>query len=279
MTPLVLKLGGELLEDPAVLGAIASVIAATPSPLVVVHGGGREIDAALARAGIAKRQIDGLRVTDSGTLAIVVEVLAGAVNTRFVAAINAAGGRAVGLTGVDGGIVRARKTAPHHAVDGQVVDLGLVGEPVGAGAPRLLVELVRGNYVPVVASVAADETGTVLNVNADTVAAHLAARLASPRLVIAGATPGVLDDRGKTIASMDTAAADALIGSGIASAGMIAKLRACQAALAGGAEEVVLIDGREPAAIAAALRHTSTAVEGMTRIVAAGSSPRLGATS
>ena len=104
MTPLVLKLGGELLEQPARLGAIASAIAATPSPLVVVHGGGREIDAALARAGIAKRQVDGLRVTDAGTLGIVIEVLAGAVNTRFVAAINAAGGRAVGLTGADGGI-------------------------------------------------------------------------------------------------------------------------------------------------------------------------------
>jgi acetylglutamate kinase len=279
MTPLVLKLGGELLEDAGRLRAIASVIASTPSPLVVVHGGGREIDAALARAGIAKRQVDGLRVTDAATLAIVVEVLAGAVNTRFVAAINNAGGRAVGLTGVDGGIVCARKTAPHQAVDGQTVDLGLVGEPFGAGAPRLLVELVRGNYVPVIASIAAAEDGTLLNVNADTVAAHLAARLASPRLVIAGGTPGVLDDQGETIASMDTAAADALIGSGIASAGMIAKLRACQAALAAGAEEVVLVDGRAPSAIAAALRHTSTAVEGMTRIVTAASSRRLGATS
>ena len=87
MTPLVLKLGGELLEQPSRLGAIAAVIAATPSPLVIVHGGGREIDAALARAGIAKRQVDGLRVTDADTLGIVVEVLAGAVNTRFVAAI------------------------------------------------------------------------------------------------------------------------------------------------------------------------------------------------
>jgi acetylglutamate kinase len=279
MTPLVLKLGGELLEQPARLGAIASVIAATPAPLVIVHGGGREIDAALARAGIAKRQVDGLRVTDAGTLDIVVEVLAGTVNTRFVAAINAAGGRAVGLTGADGGIVRARKTSPHRAVDGQVVDLGLVGEPIGTGAPRLLVELVRANYLPVVASIAADDVGTLLNVNADTLAAHLAGRLTSPRLVIAGTTPGVLDGQGQTIGALDTVSADALIGSGVASAGMIAKLRACQSALAAGAEEVVLIDGREPASIAAALRHTSKAEPGMTRIVTAGSPPRLGATS
>jgi acetylglutamate kinase len=271
MTPLVLKLGGELLEQPARLGAIASVIAATPAPLVIVHGGGREIDAALARAGIAKRQVDGLRVTDAGTLDIVVEVLAGTVNTRFVAAINAAGGRAVGLTGADGGIVRARKTSPHRAVDGQVVDLGLVGEPIGTGAPRLLVELVRANYLPVVASIAADDVGTL--------PAHLAGRLTSPRLVIAGTTPGVLDGQGQTIGALDTVSADALIGSGVASAGMIAKLRACQSALAAGAEEVVLIDGREPASIAAALRHTSKAEPGMTRIVTAGSPPRLGATS
>jgi len=116
-------------------------------------------------------------------------------------------------------------------------------------------------------------------VNADTLAAHLAARLGTPRLVIAGATPGVLDERGQTIASLDAAAAEALIGSGVASAGMIAKLRACHAALAAGAEEVVLIDGREPSAIAAALRHTSKAEPGMTRIVTAGATPRLGATS
>ena len=137
----------------------------------------------------------------------------------------------------------------------------------------------RANYLPVVASVAADDAGTLLNVNADTLAAHLAGRLASPRLVIAGATPGVLDDQGRTIPALDTAAAEALIGSGVASAGMIAKLRACQAALAAGTEEVLLIDGREPATIAAALRHTSKAEDGMTRIVTAGSPPRLGATS
>jgi acetylglutamate kinase len=279
MTPLVLKLGGELLEEPARRRAIASVVAATRSPLVVVHGGGREIDAALARAGIVKRQVDGLRVTDADTLGIVVGVLAGAVNTQFVAAINAAGGRAVGLTGADGGIVRARRTAPHRAVDGQIVDLGLVGEPTGSGAPRLVLDLVRANYLPVIASIAADAAGTLLNVNADTLAAHLAARLSSPRLVIAGATPGVLDAQGQTIEALDTVSAETLIGSGVASAGMIAKLRACQTALTGGAEEVVLIDGREPAAIAAALRHTSKAEPGMTRIVTAGTTPRLGATS
>jgi acetylglutamate kinase len=277
MTPIVLKLGGELLEQPALSSAIAAVIALAPTPLVVVHGGGREIDAALARAGIAKRQVDGLRVTDADTLRIVVEVLAGAVNTRFVAAINRAGGRAVGLTGADGSIVVARRTPPLRAVDGQVVDLGLVGEPVGTGVPALLVDLVRGGYLPVVASVAADTDGTILNVNADALAAHVAARLSAPRLVIAGATAGVLDDEGRTIPMMDAAAIESLIGSGVASAGMVAKLRACQQAIAGGVEEIVLVDGREPTTIAAALGRSAAGPLAATRIVSAGIQPRIGA--
>jgi acetylglutamate kinase len=100
-----LKVGGELLEQPAGLAAIAGIIASATGPLVVVHGGGKEIDRALARAGLTKHQVDGVRVTDPATLDVVVEVLAGAVNTRLVAAVNKAGGRAVGLTGVDGGLV------------------------------------------------------------------------------------------------------------------------------------------------------------------------------
>ena len=202
MTPLVLKLGGELLEQPARLARHrVRSSPPTPTPLVVVHGGGREIDAALARAGIAKRQVDGLRVTDADTLGIVVEVLAGAVNTRFVAAINAAGGRAVGLTGADGGDCarheRRRRIAPWT---GRSSIWAWSASRSATARPRLLVDLVRANYLPVVASIAADDDGTLFNVNADTLAAHLAARLASPRLVIAGATPGVLDEQGQTIA-------------------------------------------------------------------------------
>ena len=127
-----LKLGGELLEQPERLAALASMLArvAERTRLAVVHGGGREIDAALARIGVPKRQVDGLRVTDEQTMAVVVEVLAGTVNTRFVAAITAAGGRAVGLTGADAGLAIVEKAAPHVAVDGQTVDLGLVGQPI-----------------------------------------------------------------------------------------------------------------------------------------------------
>lgn len=262
-----LKLGGELLEEPARLAEIASVIAGATGPLVVVHGGGREIDAALKRAGIAKRQVEGLRVTDAATLDVVVEVLAGAVNTRLVAAIVTAGGRAVGLTGADAGLVPVEKAPAHRSVDGTITDLERVGRPSGAGRPALAADLVAAGYVPVVASIAAGADGLLYNVNADTLAADLAARLGAARLVIAGATAGVLDGKGETIEALDLAAAAALVSSGIASAGMIAKLTACRDAINGGVEEVLMVEGRQGAVLARALEGSQVDVPA-TRMVA-----------
>ena len=263
-----LKLGGELLEEPGRLAEIAAVIAGAAEPLVVVHGGGREIDAALKRAGLPKRQVEGLRVTDPATLDVVVEVLAGAVNTRLVAAIVKAGGRAVGLTGADAGLVPVEKAPAHRSVDGTMTDLERVGRPVGGGRPALAADLVAAGYVPVVASIAAGTDGLLYNVNADTLAADLAARLGARRLVIAGATPGVLDENGATIESLDLAAAAALISSGIASAGMIAKLTACREAITGGVEEVLMVDGRQGAVLARALEGSQADMPA-TRMVAA----------
>jgi acetylglutamate kinase len=253
VTPTLLKVGGELLEPPGPLAAVARVIAEADSPLVVVHGGGREIDAAMARAGIPKRQVDGLRITDAATLDVVVEVLAGAVNTRFVAAIIRAGARAVGLTGADASLVQVEKAPPHRAAHGTEVDLGRVGRPVGHARPGLAADLLAGGYVPVVASIALGQDGLLYNVNADTFAAHLAVRLGAQRLVVAGATPGVLGREGRTIPTLDLRAADALVASGVASAGMIAKLRASRDAIEGGVEEVILVDGRDAGNLAAAL--------------------------
>jgi acetylglutamate kinase len=267
-----LKFGGELLEQPERLAALASMLAhvAERTRPVVVHGGGREIDTALARIGVPKRQVDGLRVTDEQTMGVVVEVLAGTLNTRFVAAITAAGGRAVGLTGADAGLAVVEKAAPHVAVDGQTVDLGLVGQPIGDGTPALLRDLVAAGYLPVVCSIGVGRDGTLFNVNADTLAGHLAGRLQVRQLVIAGATPGVLDGSGHTVARLDRAGAEAMVQSGVASAGMIAKLRASMAALAAGVEEVVLVDGREPQTLASLLEAPSgdkTSLPG-TRMVA-----------
>ena len=140
MKPVVLKFGGELLEDRQRVASLASTIAKLTKkkplvPLVIVHGGGREIDAALARVGIEKRQVDGLRITDEPTLDIVVSVLAGLVNTRFVAALGAAGVQAVGLTAADAGVARVKAAPPHRSTNGAVVDLGRVGEPAGKEMP------------------------------------------------------------------------------------------------------------------------------------------------
>ena len=262
----VLKLGGELIETDEKVKALgkAIAVAARKGPLVVVHGGGRDIDAALAHAGIPKRQVDGLRVTDKATLEIVVSVLAGTVNTRFVAAINAAGGRAVGLTGADAGVAPVKKAPAHRATGGGVVDLGLVGLPIDAPAPALLASLCAAGFVPVVACIGAARNGQLFNVNADTLAGSLAGRLGAGRLVIAGTTPGVLDAQGATIASLTGRDIRQLVTAGTASAGMVAKLTACQAALTGGAKRVTIVDGRDPTLLQRAVAGQTT--DGATEI-------------
>jgi acetylglutamate kinase len=253
--PLVLKFGGELLEDRGNLATVASAVAAivaSGTPVVVVHGGGREIDAALKHAGIEKRQVDGLRITDEATLDVVVAVLAGAVNTRLVAALNAAGVSAVGLTGADGNCGRSTAAPPHRAVDGRLVDLGRVGIPSPDADMRLLHTLVGEGFVPVVACIGVGGDGRLFNVNADTLAGHLAARLGARRLVMAGTTAGVLGHDGETLPVLDAAAIVPLVDHRIATAGMIAKLRACLHALEGGVDDVLIVDGRDRSALVSA---------------------------
>ena len=248
---LVIKLGGELLEEPAhlatIVGAIARVVRHTPA--VIVHGGGREIDAALRLAGIEKRQVDGLRITDERTLDVVVPVLAGTVNTRLVAALNAAGVAAVGLTGADARCGLSARAPVQTSVEGRTVDLERVGVPVDRSDTRLLHTLVDGGFVPVVASIGIGEDGQLYNVNADTLAGHFAARLGARRLVIAGTTPGVRGDDGATVELIEAGGIKRMVASGTATAGMIAKLRACEHALANGVEDVVIVDGRDGRAI------------------------------
>ena len=244
MTPLVLKLGGELLELPSRLGAIAAVIAATPSPLVIVHGGGRAIDADLKARGKAPRFVDGLRVTDEDTLETVVCVLAGKINTAFVAALGAAGVKAVGLTGADTSLGLATLAPPLQTTAGTVADLGLVGVPRQDAPVRLLTDLMSLGYVPVVASVGVDSQGGLLNVNADTLAAHLARAAGATRLIIAGKTAGVFDETGATCRALDADAARAMVAAGTARDGMVAKLGACLDALSGGVADVRIVDGR-----------------------------------
>jgi len=242
----VVKFGGELLETPQRLAEVTTALEALASeaPLVVVHGGGREIDAELQRRGIEKRTVDGLRITDAPTLEAVVAVLAGTINTRLVAALVARGVQAVGLTGVDASLARAKKVPAHKAVDGRTVNLGLVGQPIEDASRVLLLDLVTQGYVPVVASLGIDEDGHVLNVNADTMAAHAVRAGHAGALILCGGTAGVLDGDGHTIPTLTRATARALIVDGTASAGMVAKLQAALDALDAGAEEVWIVDGR-----------------------------------
>lgn len=268
--PLVIKFGGELIEDSAHLATVVSglaAIAAAGAPLVVAHGGGREIDAALKVAGIEKRQVEGLRVTDAATLDVVVAVLAGTVNTRFVAALNSSGVPAVGLTGADAACGLATAAPPHRTVDGRFVDLGCVGVPDEGADMQLLHTLTADGFVPVVACIGLGRDGRLFNVNADTFAGHLAARLGARRLVIAGTTPGVLDAVGTTLPVLGADAVARLVADGTATAGMIAKLRACEHALAGGVDDVVIVDGRDRAALVSAA--DSAAPQRATRLVAA----------
>jgi len=246
--PLILKLGGELLESPADRARIASLAAsiAAHRPLVIIHGGGRAIDAELDRRGITPKKVDGLRITDRATLDVVVSVLAGTANTELVAALVANGIAAIGLTGVDAGLGRATPTNAYRSTSGALIDLGFVGDPAEADTSVIELLLVHG-YVPVVASLgigAQTDEAVILNVNADVMACRIAAAIGESDLVIAGGTAGVLDDRGESIAALDAAGIEAVIASGTATAGMIAKLSACRTALLEGVGSVRIVDGR-----------------------------------
>jgi acetylglutamate kinase len=266
--PLVLKLGGELIEQADDRHRIARFARDVRSArgLIVVHGGGRAIDAELARRQIAPRKVEGLRVTDAATLDAVVSVLAGSTNTDLVAALVGEGVPAVGLTGVDAGFSRAARSDRHQTAAGATVDLGLVGDPDDVD-PDLVELLVLNGYVPVVASLGIENRASagrphVLNVNADVMACRVAASLADADLVIAGGTAGVLDDKGRSIAELDLDGIDALIASGTASAGMVAKLSACRAALEAGVASVRIIDGRRLDAGEATERAPGTRIIG-----------------
>jgi acetylglutamate kinase len=242
----VLKLGGELLDHPAAMKAMARAVVrlAAHGRVVVVHGGGRAIDGEMRARGLEPRFVDGLRVTDAAALESVVAVLAGRTNTAFVGALHAAGARAVGLTGADAGIGLCEKAPLFTSSTGDAIDLGLVGEPMSAPV-TLLQDLVALGYVPVIASVGVTAAGSLLNVNADTLAGHLARSLRATRLLIAGGTAGVLDPAGQTVPVLTSEEIDVMIASGTVHSGMVAKLAACRTALAGGVTDVAIVAGRD----------------------------------
>jgi len=215
--------------------------------LVVVHGGGDLVSRWLQVHGVEAHFLDGLRVTEAETLEVVVAVLAGLVNKQLVAGLNGLGARAIGLSGADGALLRARRARP---------ELGFVGE-ITAVDRALLETLLEQGYLPVVASVAVEEkggavSGQLLNVNADTVAGEIARHLGAAALAFLTDVPGVLDGEGRIMERLAGEEARALVSSGTIASGMIPKVEAALAAAAGGTRTVVL-DGRRPHALREAL--------------------------
>ncbi len=219
---------------------------------VVVHGGGPQIAAMLKKLGIKSEFAGGLRITDAATVEIVEMVLAGSINKQIVGYINAAGGKAIGLCGKDGNMVRARK-ATRTVVDPgsnieKVVDLGFVGEP--DKVDLFVLNAVLGKeMIPVLAPVAASADGGTFNVNADTFAGAIAGALKAKRLLLLTDVPGVLDSSKKLIPELSVADARRLIADGTISGGMIPKVETCIYALDQGVEGVVIMDGKVPHAV------------------------------
>jgi acetylglutamate kinase len=230
---MVVKLGGSLLAGDARQARVLDAVAANAHDgLVLVHGGGRTIDRFLGNMHVRRRKCHGLRVTDGTTLEVVVAVLAGVVNKALVAQLNCRGVRAVGMTGVDGGTLLARR---HPPVDG--VDLGFVADtPVASG--DLIRRLQRGGFLPVVGSVALGSGGQLLNVNADGAAAALAVALQADQLVFLTDVEGVEDEHGERVNVLTLERAQALADSKAIGGGMKPKLDAAVDALARGVREV-----------------------------------------
>ena len=219
---------------------------------VVVHGGGPQINAMLKRLGVKSTFVHGLRVTDADMLDVVEMVLAGPVNKQVAEAITRAGAIAVGISGKDGGLIRARKVTrtvydPGNRA-GQELDLGFVGEPESVDT-RVLELLIGADIVPVVAPVGVGADGQTYNINADTAAGAIAGALGAERLLMMTDVPGVLDPGGELIPELTLAEAQAGIEAGWISGGMIPKVETCMDAVRGGVKGAVILDGRVPHAV------------------------------
>ncbi len=215
--------------------------------VVVVHGGGPQSTALSKRLGLATQMVEGRRVTDAETLEVSTMVLNGEINTRIVAVCRALGIPAIGLSGVDGGLIKATKRPPVQ-VAGQTVDYGFVGDILGLDTSILLKQL-DNDLVPIVSPLSADDQGTLLNINADTVAAMIACELKAEKFVMATGAPGILEsleDPRSLISYVDRAGLRRLRDEGKISGGMLPKIAAIERALAGGVPRVHVISYGQP---------------------------------
>jgi acetylglutamate kinase len=217
---------------------------------VIVHGGGPQIGEAMVKAGLTPTFVDGLRVTDPETMRIVETVLVGSINQEIVALINRNGGSAVGLSGKDGNLIKARKAKHVRGRESGVefVDLGLVGEVVAVN-PKIVLSLEEAGFIPVIAPTGVDEEGTTYNINSDLAAGEIAAALQAEKLIMLTDTDGILDREGKLCSTLGRGDVEQLIGEGVISKGMIPKVKACLRALEGGVRKTHIINGKIPHAL------------------------------
>lgn len=240
---IVVKYGGAAMRDETLReGVIRDVVTMSFMGLrpIIVHGGGPEINTWLAKLNIQPQFVNGLRVTDAATMEVVEMVLVGRLNKQIVELINLQGGSAVGLCGKDGSLIRAR---PHGDEA-----IGFVGE-VSSINTRVLETLIQSGHIPVVSSVASDETGQAYNINADTVAGEIAAALGAEKLILLTDVAGILRDRHdpqSLIRSLTIQQARNLIAEGVVGGGMIPKVQCCVRSLAQGVKAAHIIDGRVP---------------------------------
>jgi acetylglutamate kinase len=254
----VIKLGGEVLSSPEALDNVAVQVALLESlsiRVLVVHGGGPQASALSRRMGLEPEMVAGRRVTTPEVLEVAKMVYAGQINVDVVGALRGHGVSAVGLTGIDGGLVTVHRRPPVEITDDEgttrTVDFGEVGDVDGVDTKLLDILLPRGN-VPVVSSLAADPGGRIMNVNADTLAAHLAGALGAQKLIYLTGAPGLLreaDDPSSLVAFAAPEDLQALLTSGSVKGGMRPKVEACLQAVTGGVRRTHIIDGRTPDAL------------------------------
>jgi acetylglutamate kinase len=248
---IVVKYGGHAMEGglPQEFAQDIVLMKQTGINPVVVHGGGPQIGAMLKRLSIPSSFVDGLRVTDAAAMEVVEMVLSGTINKQIVAGINAAGGRAVGISGKDGNMVLARKLMRSKldpvTKERISIDLGFVGEPERVEA-EVLRMILNSDLIPVVAPIGVGAKGESYNINADTVAGAVAGAIAAERLVLLTDVEGVLDQEGKLIPKMTVTEARALMADGTISGGMIPKIETAVDAVEKGVHAAVILDGRIP---------------------------------
>lgn len=251
----VVKYGGNAMGDPALGETFARNVVMMKhvgiNP-VVVHGGGPQISAMLEKLKVETEFVDGLRVTSREAVEVVEMVLAGSINKSIVRSIQAAGGKAIGLSGKDGNLIRARRMRrtrrdPDSNIE-KILDLGFVGEPAAID-PELIETFLDTDFIPVIAPIGIDEKGDTYNINADTAAGAIAASIDAARFILLTDVPGILRPDKSLMAEVTVAEARQLIRDGIIHGGMIPKVETCIAAVEDGVEAAVIVDGRVPNAL------------------------------